>query len=209
MKIIKLMVAAMNAVDLNTEAKNFLKRLADNVAIFANPPAALGASRAILNTKLEEKASLEAQVISKGIEVEDAAAVVRKDMNDMGDWCEGVTEDPAQLSKVAPLRSDRTPAGPTPRVTGLDLTHSDAAGHVDAGWNSLYKSGVKSYEVQTMVNPLNNDPNTGTWVQQPTVTKSSCTVSGFASGSRIWARVRAIGPNGPGEWSDPATSIVP
>ena len=58
MKIIKLMVAAMNAVDLNTEAKNFLKRLADNVAIFANPPAALGASRAILNTKLEEKASL-------------------------------------------------------------------------------------------------------------------------------------------------------
>ena len=65
------------------------------------------------------------------------------------------------------------------------------AGAVDSGWDSLYKFGVKGYEVQTMLNPLNNDPNAGTWVQQPTVTKSSCTLTGFTSSARIWQRVRA------------------
>ncbi|HLX62038.1 MAG TPA: hypothetical protein VKX17_12220 [Planctomycetota bacterium] len=58
-------------------------------------------------------------------------------------------------------------------------------------------------------NPLNNDPNAGTWTQQDTVTKSKTALTGFTSGARIWVRVRGIGPNGSGEWCDPATSIVP
>ena len=80
---------------------------------------------------------------------------------------------------------------------------------MDGHFDSLGNQGVKSYEVQTCLNPLNNDPSVGPWTHQPTVTKSKFTVAGFASGARIWVRVRAIGTNGPGAWSDPATLIAP
>jgi hypothetical protein len=33
--------------------------------------------------------------------------------------------------------------------------------------------------------------------------------TGLTSGQRVWLRVRGIGSNGPGAWSDPATKIVP
>jgi len=73
----------------------------------------------------------------------------------------------------------------------------------------LAKQGVKSYEVQTVLNPLNNDPSVGPWTPQPSVTKSKCALLGFTSGARIWVRVRGIGPAGAGPYSDPATIIVP
>jgi hypothetical protein len=137
------------------------------------------------------------------------AQTVRGDANDLGDWGEDVTTDPVKLALVFELRDAPTPAGPTPRVQNVKLSQGDAAGEIDSGWNSLGKVGVKSYEVQTCLNPLNNDPSVGPWTQQPSVTKSKCTLGGFTSGARIWQRVRGIGPSGPGDWSDPATLIVP
>jgi hypothetical protein len=118
---------------------------------------------------------------------------------------------PAQPARVTrrDLRAARTPAGPTPRVMNRVLSIGDASGEVDAAWDSLYQSGVKSDEVQTQLNPLNNDPTTGRWVHQPTVTKSKTALTGFTPGARIWVRARAIGTGGIGEWCDPATSIVP
>ena len=41
------------------------------------------------------------------------------------------------------------------------------------------------------------------------VTKSKATVSGLATGTKYWFRVRAIGAAGPGPWSDPATKVAP
>lgn len=210
MKIIKMPVAGLNPADLNTAAANLLTKLAANATDFPSPPITnLTTHRTALNTQIGALASLQAQVIAKGLEIEATSAQVRDDMNVLGEWCEGVTQDPAKLATVADLRSARTPAGPTPRVMNLVLSIGDAAGEVDADWDSLYKQAVKSYEVQTAVNPLNNDPNAGTWTHQPSVTKSKSALSGFTSGARIWVRVRGIGPNGSGEWCDPATSIVP
>ena len=34
-------------------------------------------------------------------------------------------------------------------------------------------------------------------------------LSGLVSGTRVWVKVRVIGSQGPGPWSDPATKIVP
>jgi hypothetical protein len=210
MKIIKMPVAGLNAEDLNAAARALLQKLADNATDFPNPPITdLSTHNASLTSLLSQVESLEAQLTSLRLQLDAGCDPVRADMNAIGNWGEGVTQDPLILSKVFALRSARTPSGPTPRVTNLKLSIGDAAGEVDAGWDSLTKQGVKSYEVQAVINPLNNDPNAGPWVQQPTVTKSKCTVGGFTSGSRIWVRVRAIGPNGPGDWSDPATIIVP
>jgi len=119
------------------------------------------------------------------------------------------SNDPAKLSLIAQLRATPTPMGPTPRVTNLLLSVGDASGEVDAHWDSLYKQGVKTYEIETQLNPLNNDPMTGTWVHQPSTTKSKTALTSFTPGARIWVRVRGIGTGGTGEWCDPATSIVP
>jgi len=210
MKLIKMPVSGLNPDELNIAAANLLTKLAENVADFPAPPITnLTTHKGNLVTELGELAALEAQVIAKRLQIDATCDSIRADMTDLGEWGEGVTQDPAKLAKVFVLRSARTPTGPTPRVTDLKLSIGDSAGSVDVAWNSLYKSGVKSYEVQSVLNPLNNDPSTGPWVQQPTVTKSSCTLAGFASGARIWVRVRAIGPNGAGDWCDPATIIVP
>ena len=200
MKLIKMPVSELNPPDLNEFARDLLQKLADNAADFPAPPITdLTAHKTTLNSLLGQVASLEAQLTSLRLQLDAACGPVRNDMNAIGDWGEGVTQDPLILSKVFALRSARTPSGPTPRVTNLQLSIGDSAGKVDSAWNSLFKMRVKSYEVQTVLNPLNNDPSVGPWVQQPTVTKSSCTITGFTSGARIWVRVRGIGPNGPGD----------
>ena len=43
----------------------------------------------------------------------------------------------------------------------------------------------------------------------PSVTKSKAVATGLSTGTRIWARVRALNAAGPGAWSDIATKIVP
>jgi hypothetical protein len=137
------------------------------------------------------------------------AATVRADANATGDWCEDQTQDPVLLAKVAELRSGPTASQPTPSVMNWELSVGDAGGEVDGAWDSLYKAGIKSYEIETCLNPLNNDPSVGRWTRQASSTKSKSFLTGFTPGARIWVRVRAIGPNGPGAWSDPATIIVP
>jgi hypothetical protein len=210
MKLIRMVLSNLNPEQLRTAAANLLTKLAENVADFPAPPVTdLTTHQGNLETQLGELATLEAQVTAKRLQIDATCESVRDEMMAIGEWGEGVTQDPAKLSKVFDLKTAPAPSGPTPRVLNLKLSIGDSAGSVDGAWNSLYKSGVKSYEVESVLNPLNNDPNSGAWVRQPSVTKSSCTLTGFTSGARIWVRVRAIGPNGTGEWSDPATIIVP
>ena len=209
MKIIKMPVSELSPAALRVYIEALLAKLTAQATIFATPPAALATSLAVLVGLLNDLDNLEAQVTAKLLVIAGAAGTVRNNANALGDWAEGVTTDAAKLALVFDLRSARTASGPTPRVENVKLSRGDSAGEVDSGWDSLAEAGVKSYEVQTVLNPLNNDPSTGPWVQQPSVTKSKCTLGGFTSGSRVWQRVRGIGPAGPGDWSDPATVIVP
>ena len=124
--------------------------------------------------------------------------------------CNSVTPgDKAKLttSGLPLISTSHTPTGATPRVENLKLTGGDIVGTVDGSWNSLLNR-ASSYQVQSALN-VGNDPNTATWVNQDPVTKSSTTIGPFTSGTRIWVRVRAVGTNGTGDWSDPATIIVP
>jgi hypothetical protein len=48
------------------------------------------------------------------------------------------------------------------------------------------------------------------WAFKMSLAKSSGTIPGLASGSKMWVRVRAVGAdNKPGPWSDPAVKVVP
>ena len=85
----------------------------------------------------------------------------------------------------------------------LGAVVGDSPGEIDLNWNAV--SGAKSYEIHTAT-----DPNTpSSWAFKDNSTKSKATLNGLTSASRIWVRVRAIGTNDKGGWSDPAETVVP
>lgn len=101
------------------------------------------------------------------------------------------------------VRADSTvPVGPVGQVLELVLSAGDFEGTLDAMWHPV--RGARSYELQ--VSP---DPPT-TWTQKMASGKSSATVNGLASATKMWVRVRAVGAkNQAGPWSDPAVKVVP
>lgn len=85
----------------------------------------------------------------------------------------------------------------------LGATAGDHDGQMDLSWDPVITA--TSYVIET-----SSDPPTGTsWKHLGVSTKSSFTVTGLVSGSRIWFRVAAVNPAGQSNWSDPATKIVP
>lgn len=102
------------------------------------------------------------------------------------------------------LRAPKTPTTSLPAPQGLAVTAGDEEGTLDATWDPVPKS--KGYEVQT-----SPDPVTGTsWEYAETSTASKTSLTGLPSGSKIWVRVRALGPKKiKSPWSDPAVKRVP
>ncbi|MCB1087715.1 MAG: fibronectin type III domain-containing protein [Verrucomicrobiae bacterium] len=89
------------------------------------------------------------------------------------------------------------------KVTGLEVTAGDDDGEADLMWDP--QEGASSYEIQ-----CSPDPNVPAgWIHAGISTKSSKTLANQTSGARCWFRVRAVGPNGEGPWSDPAVVTVP
>lgn len=94
-------------------------------------------------------------------------------------------------------------AGPMTQPEDFELTMGDNEGEVD--WQCTPVAGYRSVEARTTT-----DPNDATkWKYHTAVARSNGTISGLASGVRIYAEVRAIGPDGPGPWSDLAHRMVP
>ena len=113
--------------------------------------------------------------------------------------------DPARLQGLgfAIRAATTTPIGQLTQPQNLVILVGDNDGELDPDWDSV--KGTKTYEVQS-----SHDPITPTsWTGAAMVTKSKATVSGLATGTKYWFRVRAIGSAGPGPWSDPATKVAP
>lgn len=102
------------------------------------------------------------------------------------------------------LRAPKTPTTSLSAPQGVTATAGDDEGELDLVWEPVPKS--KGYEVQT-----SPDPVTGTsWAFAETSSGSKTTLDGLPSGSKIWVRVRALGPKKiKSPWSDPAVKRVP
>ena len=85
----------------------------------------------------------------------------------------------------------------------FSVTAVDHDGALDAQNDPI--AGAKTYEMQVKT----VDPLAGPWTTKVQPTASRWTLEGLTSGQRVWVRVRGVGSNGPGPWSDPATKIVP
>jgi len=113
--------------------------------------------------------------------------------------------DPAAVIESAGFSVRATAAAPQvpDPVQNLSVTAGDNAGELDFQWDPA--NGASSYDVHVSPDPV----TAASWVPQKGVTKSKTAVTGYPSGAKMWARVRAIGPGGTGAWSDMATKIVP
>ncbi len=107
------------------------------------------------------------------------------------------------LSAGLSVRASKTPQTVPAQVTNLSLSAGDNEGSLDAHWDPL--PNAKSYEVQSSADPFTPT----SFTTRDTVTKSSATLTGLTSGTRVWVRVRAINSAGKGPWSDPAVKTVP
>jgi hypothetical protein len=85
----------------------------------------------------------------------------------------------------------------------LGATAGDHDGQMDLSWDPVVEAA--SHVLETSPDP----PTATSWSHVGVSTKSSFTVTGLQSGSRIWFRVAAINPAGQSGWSDPATKIAP
>ncbi len=97
-----------------------------------------------------------------------------------------------------------SPVGAMPKITGLAGTQGDSDGEIDLHWNPV-KRGLKSYELEMTEDPAGQ---TG-WAHAGICSKSSFTKTGLTSGKRYWFRAAAVGTEGPGPFSEPATKVAP
>ena len=85
----------------------------------------------------------------------------------------------------------------------LSATAGDHDGSMDLSWDPIVEAA--SYLIEKSPDP----PTATSWTHLGVSTKSTFTVTGLPSGTRVWFRVAAVNANGQSPWSDPATKIVP
>jgi len=105
------------------------------------------------------------------------------------------------LSAGMKVRAGRVSKTVPRAVSGLSVTPGDAPGQLNLSWDTM---SVSSFEVQTCT-----DPAAGNWTHHPSVTRAKTSLSGFASGSQVWSRVRAVNAAGIGAWSSEIAKIAP
>lgn len=101
---------------------------------------------------------------------------------------------------AAPAVQSSSPPG---QILNLAVTAADGDAALDVSFDPDPLARI--YDVQI----TSTDPVNGPWTTKEQPTASTVTLTGLTSGQRVWVRVRGVGANGNGPWSDPATKIVP
>lgn len=176
-------------------------------ASFPTPSPALTALDAAitgLETGIGELDVLRQQAKEKTVEVDSLDVDLSQVLRDLAAYVQNASagDEAKILSAGMSVRDPGAPVAMTP-VTGLESSPGDDSGEVDLSWNPV--RGASSYEIQSSPDPM----TASSWGHAGISTKSTFTLTGAPSGQRCWFRVRAVGANGPGAWSDPATKIVP
>ena len=208
---LKLNTSRMNATQLIAKADIVLPKIAPPapevppVPNMAARAAALQAARNKAKTSNDAyeaaKAGLPTLKAARDADTDD----LRVQHNAMGSALEGETQDPVALAATGyELAGSNAPVTSPPEVIdNLKLTAGDLNSALDGSFDPDEKAYV--YEVQlTTVDPVN-----GPWVTVANPTASIFQLTGLTSGQRVWVRVRGIGTQGAGPWSDPYTKIVP
>ena len=113
--------------------------------------------------------------------------------------------DKAKILTIGYDVQDEEPAGPREpkKPERFTVTSGDDEGELD--WTCDRDPAARMVESETTETP----DIAGSWKKNTPTTKSSGTIPGLPSGKRVYTRLRGIGTNGPGPWSDVISKIVP
>lgn len=149
----------------------------------------------------ELETALKAARMARTATVDDALAAMAPNAS----FVEATAETEAQVVEIGfePAKTTPAPSQPMTQVTELTVTPGDNDGELD--WTLHPLPGANGYEGRTTT-----DPNDATkWKMHQVAPRSSGTLTGLPSGVRHYAQFRALGPLGPGPWSDLAWRMVP
>ena len=157
------------------------------------------------NTKTNKSAAADLAVQQAITERNTAIEALVAGLNAEAAYVESISGgDTAKIQSAGmEVRAEASPVGLVDQPEDLATTAGDSEGEIDLSWDKV--RGASSYEIQTSPDPI----TATSWTHRTSVTKSSVTLNGLATGSRCWFRVRAVGSAGPGAWSDPAVKTVP
>ena len=107
-------------------------------------------------------------------------------------------------SSAMGVRNGSGAIGTLNQVQSLVVKAGAEEGSLDTSWDPT--RGAIAYVLESSVDPITPT----SWTYKMTAGRSDALVNSFASGTKQWIRVRAIGANNQmGPWSDPAAKTVP
>lgn len=98
------------------------------------------------------------------------------------------------------VKENNNTAQPLVQVVGLTLETGINEGELMVSWDKVDKSRV--YKLEKSPDGSTN------WQPTGESTKSTITLTGLPTATKLWLRVAAIGAKGQGPWSDPAKGLV-
>ncbi|HEY3663042.1 MAG TPA: fibronectin type III domain-containing protein [Chthoniobacterales bacterium] len=112
-------------------------------------------------------------------------------------------DDRVALGLPMAKKPERSGAVPEMQIS-LAVKPGPASGVVVGSFKHVGQN-ILIYEAQYTM----GDPNTGPWIEiEPFSTSRHFEISNLDRAKDVWVRVRARNSNGPGPWSDPATTLV-
>jgi len=197
----------LNALNTVLLGQNIQTNLNGNLTFTTpNPPladlvTALAATTARINAVTNAQTALDQALTERDTELE----VLRAILTNLGAYVQNVSggDEALIISAGMPTKSGREPIF-VGQVENLRLTASNESGEVFADWKRVV--GRSIYKVQISLDtgaPVN-------WAPKLDTTKTKCSLNhDLVSGTKVWVRVKAIGPNNEGPWSDVAWKTVP
>jgi hypothetical protein len=205
---VSLGLASLNAAETAQLTQNIITAMTGN-ANFATPTPPLAdvqTKLTALTTKVNAAEAAADDAKTALAEREAALAELQSLLTPLGAYVDLASggEESVAVSSGMPLRPAATPVL-VGQVQNLRLTASDESGEVFVGWDR--EDGTRIYRVQVSTDTASPPTN---WVEKLTTTKTKCTLNhDLVSGTKAWVRVKAVGANNEGPWSDVAWKTVP
>ena len=200
----RLNLRKVKAVDLHQIATNVLTAMTGN-PVFPNPTPGLATIAATLaraqarNTEADE---LYQQWRAKRAECREADAELTGLLQALVSYVQSASggDEAAILSAAMSVFAPRVAIGSLPAPGRVRTRPNGSETSCLVEWSPIY--GAASYVVECATDP------TGDWRVVAVSVRAEAEITGLASGTRYYFRVRAIGAAGDGPWSDIASKII-
>jgi hypothetical protein len=205
----KLELSRQNDNELLASATAVKNAMTANAAEFPGSAAAVtaldgaitafsGSLQAATDGKIAQQALVDAKDADRGV-VETWLRTLCGQVNDVAKGDINLIHDAGMQGSDEPSPVTMT------QVQNLRLAPSDKEGELLAQWDPV--KGARFYQVQISLDTAAPPSN---WQDKTTSTKSKCRLNDtLMSGQKVWTRVRAVGANDEGAWSDVVWKTVP